>query len=514
MAAGYCFDFAGLPILPILLFVLASGCGVISRVLFQPRLDPGFAFVVAATFGYAMWLASPAFLPVTNGPDVVHHLQLVHFIERTRHLPHGAAPSPFLLEMMGYTPGAHIIAAVAGRLLEVDPLRLVYPMTAAFVALKAGTIYALARRLVGPPAGAVAALAAPLLAFGSAAYFFGSFLQFFFFSQVVSESFAMGMLLALVRWQQLGEDRDLVALAACGVGVVLSWPVWIVPAGLTVAIAVLFAPARGRRPWAVVVATLTPAALFAVVHQLTHRGAAGILTSAGAVAAPSVGAFGIELLVLSAAGAVLACRNRAARSVAIFLAAILTVAGALAVLAVRAGASSFYMPFKVLYLAVPPAAVLGAIALARLASAIRLPARVLRVAAAVLPVAIAGLLVAGRVPLRRERGSLSLPARDVALWARDHVPPACIDYFSRYWLTGYWLHLDVLGNPRLSDRMRDETFDFPDVAAKWIEGRGLPFAIVEDMQAIPREIRGDMVPLHQSGSFVLVRNQRPGACKY
>ena len=87
------------------------------------------------------------------------------------------------------------------------------------------------------------------------------------------------------------------------------------------------------------------------------------------------------------------------------------------------------------------------------------------------------------------------------------MPPACVDYFSSYWLTGYWLHLDVLGNPRLSGRMRQETFDFPDVAAKWIEGRGLPYAIVEDMQAIPRELRPNMEPLYQRGAFVLVRNR-------
>jgi hypothetical protein len=100
------------------------------------------------------------------------------------------------------------------------------------------------------------------------------------------------------------------------------------------------------------------------------------------------------------------------------------------------------------------------------------------------------------------------------MWARDHVPPACIDYFTGYWLTAYWLHLDVLGNPRASERARDETFELRDAAAKWIEGRGLPFAIVEDMQAIPREIRPEMVPLHREGTFVLVQNRGAAACPY
>jgi hypothetical protein len=488
---------------------------VTARVLLQPRFDAGFALVVAVSFGYAMWIASPAFLPVTNGPDVVHHLQLVHVIQKARHLPHDAALDPYLLEMMGYTPGAHILAAAAGSLLGADPLQLVYPLAAAFTAVKAGTIYALARRLIAPaPGSGMTALAAPILAFGSATYFLGSFVQFFFFSQVVSEAFAVAMLLALVRWRQFGEDRDLVALAACAVGVVLTWPVWIVPAGITVAIGILTAASQRRRRWVVLGVTLAPAALFAAAHQITHRGAAGIVTSSGAVTAPTVAAFGAGFLVLAAVGALLAVRARAARPVVIFLAATLLAAAGLAALAARAGSSSFYMAFKMMYLVVPPAAVLGAVALARLADWVRRRVPRVGMLAAWIPLVVAALLARGHVPARRAHGSLSLSARDVALWAaQNRVPAGCIDYFSKYWLTGYWLHLDVLGNPRLSDRMREETFDFPDVAAKWIEGRGLPYAIVEDMGAIPREIRPEMEPLHQTGSFVLVRNRRPAPCR-
>jgi hypothetical protein len=513
MAAGYGLDLAGLPIVPLVLLLLAGAGVVTARVLLQPRFDPWFSLVVLAAFACAMWIAGPPFLPVTNGPDVVHHLQLIRAIDTTRRLPHGTMLYPYLLEMMNYTPGAHILAAAASRLLSADPLAVVYPMAAAFFAIKTGSIYALARRLIRPLPGAdVAALAAPILAFGAPVYFLGSFVQFFFFSQVVSEAFAVGMLLALVRWLQLGEDRDLVALAACAVGVVLSWPVWIVPAAMA-ALGIFTAPSPRRSPWIVLAAVFAPAAGFMAVHELTHRGAAGIVTSAGAVTAPSASAFGAGLLVLAAIGGALAIRDRAARSVLVFLAATLLVAAGLAWLVVRAGSGSFYMPFKMMYLTVPPAAVLGAFALARVIAWLPdLPYR--RIAVACLPPVVAILLLPGRVPTHRVHGSLSLPAREVGLWARDHVPASCVDYFSRYWLTGYWLHLDVLGNPRLSDRMRQETFDFPDVAAKWIEGRGLPYAIVEDLSAVPHEARADMEPLHQNGSFVLVRNRRPAACSF
>ncbi len=514
MAAAYVFDLVGLPLVPIVLLIVGGACAVSARLLLQPRTDGWFTLVAVAAFGYAIWIASPALLPVTNGPDVVHHLQLVHAIERTRHLPHDPALAPYLLEMMGYTPGAHILAAEAGSLLEADPLRIIYPIAALFVAIKMGSLYALARRIIAPaPGAAMMALAAPVLALGCAVYVLGGFVQFFFFSQVVSESFAIGMLLALVRWRQLGEDRDLVALAACAVGVVLSWPIWIVPAGATAAVAILAAPSPRRRPAVVLAATLAPAAAFALAHQLTHRGAAAIVTSSGAVTAPTVAAFGAGFLVLAAAGAAIAVRERGARIVLTFLAATLLLAAALAWLVARAGTSSWYMPFKTMYLAVLPAAVLGSLALARGAAAAARWWPRLRIAAVCAPLVVAVLLARGRVPVRRVSGSLSMPAREVGLWARAHVPTGCVDYFSRYWLTGYWLHLDVLGNPRLSDRMREETFDFPDVAAKWIEGRGLPYAIVEDMTAIPHEIRPDMEALHQNGPFVLVRNRRGVACR-
>jgi hypothetical protein len=69
----------------------------------------------------------------------------------------------------------------------------------------------------------------------------------------------------------------------------------------------------------------------------------------------------------------------------------------------------------------------------------------------------------------------------------------------------------VLGNPRLSDRMRAESFEFHDSVSKWIQGRGLPYAIVEDFAAVPRDARVDMIPLRRFGLAAVVRNARPGS---
>src|SRR5260221_10667812 len=116
-------------------------------------------------------------------------------------------------------------------------------------------------------------------------------------------------------------------------------------------------------------ATIGPAIALAALHQGRHPGASGIITASGAVTAPSVAVFGVGFLVLTAAGAVLAVRDARARLVLVFLAATLALAVVLGLLEARAGSGSHYMAFKMLYLAILPAAALGALALARAADA-------------------------------------------------------------------------------------------------------------------------------------------------
>ena len=195
-----------------------------------------------------------------------------------------------------------------------------------------------------------------------------------------------------------------------------------------------------------------------------------------------------------------------------FAAAVVLECAGLVALNHAAGSSSLYLPYKMIFLLVPPAAVLGSFALARVADAtlLRLPRA--RWLAAIVPVLVAVALAWGRVPTRRQHGSITEPALAAGEWAREHVPSACVDYFSSYWLTGYWLHLDVLGNPRVSERMRGETFEFRDTVGKWIEGRGLPYAFVEDFDRVPRDARVDMAIVQRFDGAAIVRNIRPARC--
>jgi hypothetical protein len=236
---------------------------------------------------------------------------------------------------------------------------------------------------------------------------------------------------------------------------------------------------------------------------------------------PSAETVGVAFAALGLIGAILACRPvpacperaPASRGMAVLLAVTVLQALALAALDWRAGSTSFYMPLKMVYLAVLPCAVLGALALAAATATISSRLPVLRRVVPLVPLIAALLLARGRMPVKRQHGPLTEPSLAAGLWARGALPPGCVDYFSRHWLTGYWLHLDVLGNPRLSDRMRAETFDFPDVVGKWIQGKGLPYAIVEDLAAVPRDARVDMRVLREFPPAAVVQNSRaaPGS---
>ena len=529
MAAGYLLDAVGLPIHPAALGVAALAASVTALLAFRERAPapagslPLFACLVCAALGYLLWLASPSLLPVTIGPDVVHHLQLIHVIHRTHQLVHDPALGPYLLEMVNYTPGSHIAAAVAADWVRVDPLRVLLPLTSVFVAVKAGIIYVLALRLVPEKPGASCqALAAPVLLLVPSAYVLGSFFHFFYYAQVLSETFAMAMVVAGLGWARTGARRYLWLAAAGGIGVFLSWPIWILPAGAAVLTAIVAGgPARpegrahgwiGAKEWIVSGAIVVlPVALIGLLHAATHPGGAAIIGSAGAVTRPSAETLAPAFVALGVMGAILALRSAPARPVLVLFAAAILQALALAVFDARAGSRSFYLPFKMVYLAVLPCALLGALALARAGAAMASRFPRARGLAAAAPLLIAALLASGRMPLKRQRSPITESALAAGLWARGALPPGCIDYFSAHWLTGYWLHLDVLGNPRLSDRMRAETFEFSDTVGKWIQGKGLPYAIVEDLAAIPRDARGDMLPVREFGPTAVVKNARPGA---
>ena len=189
-----------------------------------------FAAVVVSVLAWLLWLAWPALLPVGGGVDVAHHLLLIDYIERHWRLVHEPQVEAYLGEMIHYTPGSQVLAALAGAWTGTDGLHAVYPMVAWSVALKAGFVFLIARRLMpeGVPRIPLA-LTAVLFLLVPYAHVVGSFTHDSFFAQVVAELFAVAMWWALVVWDERPTIRPMALFAMAGVAVFLTWPVWIGP---------------------------------------------------------------------------------------------------------------------------------------------------------------------------------------------------------------------------------------------------------------------------------------------
>lgn len=525
MIAGSVLDVVRLPLAPWLLAVLgAAGGWTIARAVLRsaPVVDRPrraaeivlFVAIAAGVFGYLAWLASPSLFPIAIGPDIVHHLSLVHAIQRTHRFPHGSAEA-YLGEMVRYTPGSHALAAAVAMWLRVDALRVVYPVLAGSVALKSALLFLVTARVLPATRSPLHAVAAPVLSMVPSEYFFGSILKYGFYAQVVSETFAVAMLFATVMWAEERKRIWLVVFAACGCATFLAWPVWLPAAMLALFVVVIVnRPALGDAVRDMLVA-FGPILLVALLHVATHRGGASILVSAGDVTRPSVDALGATFIVLAGAGALMSLRSLRARPVLLFASAIVVQAIGLAVLNRLTGSTSLYLPYKMMYLFLLPCAVVAAVPLTCIAVEMACGHWALRTVSAIVPLALAVPLMWGRVPHHRQPSPMTESSYAAGLWARNHLPAGCIDYFTRRSLTGYWLHLDLLGNPRVSPRMDEETFDFRETVGRWIEGRGLPYAIVEDLSSIPRELRPKMETLQPFGSGAVVKNrgQTPIGCR-
>jgi hypothetical protein len=240
-----------------------------------------------------------------------------------------------------------------------------------------------------------------------------------------------------------------------------------------------------------------------------------MITAKGAVLQPSVAALGWPLLVLTVVGLGGALFNGGVLPVVAFA------AGCLAQMFVLFALDAPYMAFKTLHLFIYPLAVLGAYGLsmvtervmavlgkaaanthATVASFSTLTAR----ATAWLPLVIASVIMIDRVPSARPSSAVDGDALRAGTWARAFLPTGCVDYVVPHWVTAYWLHLDILGNPRMSARTADitEEYEYRSSIGRWIEPGSLPYAVVGDVEALPNEVRSNVRILQQFGRTAVV----------
>jgi hypothetical protein len=478
--------------------------------------------VVATVCAFLLWLAWPSLLPPGSGPDLTHHLLLVDYIERHGRLVHDASAAAFLGEMAHYTPGVHLLAVIAGAVTRTDGFHAIYPVVAAAVALKAGVLFVILLRLLSRSAvREPLAVCGVLFVVALSDFSINSFVHDSFLAQAVAELFAVALWWVMTWWDEQPGGLAMVLFAIVGVAVFLTWPVWIGPPVLTFgALMLMRRDMSRRRKMRHLSLALAPIAVVAIIHTIGRASWVGIVGTSGAVLLPSPATVGTWLPLLAFVGLVSATGDWRSRTLLVFSAAIIVQAAALWVVAEASGADTPYMAIKMTYLAIYPAIAAATIALAKgwnLLARLARPGSVLAgerirqiIWAAILVLAV---LVSWDAAARRKTTPVvSDDLWQAGRWARQNVPPSCVDYLVRNEYTAYWLHLAVLGNARATERTADnDTFLTEPSFARWIVPGGLPYAIA-NLTILPSEIRSDVDVLYQTGSAAVVKRRGADIC--
>ena len=326
------------------------------------------------------------------------------------------------------------------------------------------------------------------------------------------------MWLAIVLWDERPSALAIGLFALTGMATFLAWPVNLGPPLLVFAAIVAFRTELGvgERIRALALAVV-PIALLAAVHASGRMYALVIVRVPGFVAYPTIAMFGWWFLLLGGVGVLAAAMERRARTVAMLVAAIAVQAAVLYVVATMDGAARPYMALKMAFLAIYPLAVAASLTLAwvwarvvgRLAESSGFSRTLPWALVGILAIAIARPLVAAPRP----KPIVSQPLYLSGQWARANVDPACVDYLVNNVYTAYWLHISVLGNARAAPRSGDDdTYQPRQTLNRWILGGGVPYAIAENFEGLPKDIRSIVDVIARFGPAAVVKRRGPSSC--
>ena len=523
--SAYLADWFGLTIAPFAILAASIAATAAAAAWLVRRRAPAdgggvasFVAIVVVFFGWLLWRARPEFLPTGTGPDLAHHLALIEYIREHWRLVHDVRLSEYLGEMVDYTPGLHLLVALAGAWLpRADALHAAYPLVAFTVAVKAGIVFLIARRVMpGALPRDPFAVIAVLLLLVPRVYSIGSFTEQSYLAQVVSELFAVAAWWTIVVWDECPNPRAMALFAIFGVATFLVWPVWIGPLLIVLAVVAL---AHTDVPFGDRARQVAPAAAsiagVAVIHAARHVGGLRMAGTGGFVIAPTADVVGWPFLLASGAAVIAAAFRSRTRVVAMLVAAIAVQAAGLFVTARASGAAAPYLAIKMFYLAIYPMAIAIAVVTSKVwSTVITRPALLRRPAAPWAVAAVVGIATVTPVASApRPTPVITEAVLDAAAWARQHASTRCIDYLTQDGYTAYWLHLAVFGQPRASGRaIDDETFEPKKALVRWILPGGLPYAIADDLSALPRDIRENVDVLARFGPAAVVKRRGESRC--
>ncbi|MDO8681001.1 MAG: hypothetical protein Q7R30_20985 [Acidobacteriota bacterium] len=465
--------------------------------------------VVLVLLGWTLQLAWPALLPTGRGSDLTHHLLLTDYIERHWRLVHDPALAAVMGEMAHYTPGSHLLAALAGAWSGTNALRAFYPLLAVCATLTGGFVFLIARRLL-PTQFALISVMLLLLPLH---YFVGAFTHDGFLAQAVSSLFAVFMWWAIVVWDEQPSRAMAAVIGLAALGVFLAWPVWIGPPLLVFAASLLRGGLPGRERVQHAAVALAPVMIVAAVYAAGRLEWVQIVRASGGALAPSIETVGWAFPVLAVAGLAVATTDRRTRITLGLLIALGVQAATLWLAAKANGASTPYLAYKMTYLAIYPLAVLGALAIGRLlagADARAVTSARAQTAGWVMATILMVTIVRPAFHEPRVVPIVSIDLYQAGQWARDNVGADCVDYLVDDANTAYWLHLAVLGNARASSRAAEiERYEPRAAMGHWIASdQTMGYAIIDE-RLMPDELSSRVEVIARFGSAALI--MRPGA---
>jgi hypothetical protein len=532
---AYLTDTIGLPIDPTAMLIALLIEGIIIAIGLRrtqqwPRLRIergeiiGYVLVLVGFFSYILLIARHAsFLPISESPDLIHHLSLIDFIQQRHSLPHDPSLEKYLGEMVSYSPGSHLLAALSAAWFNTNSLHLLQPLLALWVALKAAFIYQIILHVLPPsrrnPIFAVTGTLFLLFAWG---YFLLSFIGQFYYPQVITETFVIALLWATVVWtDQRAAPSLIVCCTLIGMAIWLSWPLWL-PISLTSPIGLILI--QRHQSWRSKLKSIglmiSLIGLIVIVSSINRINSANILNGGGVVIRPSLELFGRPLLILTTLGFILNIRKRRVWPVLFLIGATLFQSAALLVFEASQSVTDYYYAFKMFHLVIYPMAILAALALdwfwQQVESRLRkLPQRGWPKFSVALPLIV--LVIATRRDLPwNPVTAVSEPVYQVGLWAKQNLPSSCVDYLVDHWATAYWLHINVLGNPRRTERSHAIVAGAGQQAwpPVWSDADHLPYVIANDWNELSSEDRTNLIVLYQNGSAVAARRAGSITCTY
>lgn len=139
---GYYLNYLGAPLFSVYTLILFSLVAAVILLNYRQLLHPdididrtftlGFIFIIIIGFIAYIFPALPSFFPVSRNADSAAHFEMLSYIVETNALPNS---------INEYPTGMHIMIAFATKLLNIDPIQIIYPFIVIITVLTAGIIY-------------------------------------------------------------------------------------------------------------------------------------------------------------------------------------------------------------------------------------------------------------------------------------------------------------------------------------------------------------------------------------